>query len=58
MPDISMCRGLSCSKRDDCYRYTATPTEYRQAYFAAAPLDWQGECKYFWPNLKGVTNDD
>lgn len=50
MPDISMCHGIDCNIRDQCYRFTATPTLGRQAYFA---LEETGEaCGYYWPNNK------
>lgn len=55
MPDITMCKGVApenviCSMRNSCYRFLATPSEYRQSYFTKAPvetLDGQ-TCKYFW----------
>jgi len=41
MPDITMCDGGSgnreCPMKDNCYRYTATPSEFNQSYFAVAP---------------------
>ncbi len=44
MPDISMCQGLNvstntmCPKRNTCYRFTATPSEFWQSYFTDAPF--------------------
>jgi len=43
MPDITMCTGknvnnITCPRKDTCYRYTATPSQYRQSYFVTAPL--------------------
>ena len=32
MPDISMCINTECPLRQSCHRYTAIPSEYRQAY--------------------------
>lgn len=49
MPDISMCANEACPLKNKCYRYTATPTMYRQAYADFAPDD-KGECDYFWEN--------
>jgi hypothetical protein len=32
MPDISMCMNNTCPSNRSCYRYTAKPNPYRQAY--------------------------
>ena len=56
MPDISMCKGVNndnviCPKREDCYRYKATPSEHWQSYFTVAPFDnkkYPKICEYFW----------
>ncbi len=57
MPDITMCQGLKvspnkmCPKRWECYRFMATPSEYRQAYFMDAPFDANtddNQCEMFW----------
>lgn len=37
MPDIAMCKGGKCPLRDHCYRHRATPSEFRQSYFAEPP---------------------
>ena len=29
MPDISMCNNKECQSKDDCYRFTATPSEWQ-----------------------------
>lgn len=48
MPDISMCEGEGCPMRTECYRHTATPSEYRQSYFSEAPYNEEaGDCEYF-----------
>ncbi len=54
-PDITMCKGDNCPKRQDCYRYTATPCVYRQSYFAKPPCTgkYYTECEYFWKDEKG-----
>lgn len=49
MPDISMCVGKECPQKDKCYRYTAIPCEYRQAYFVTPPYTMDG-CPYFTSN--------
>jgi len=46
MPDITMCPGETCSKKYQCYRFSATPDE-KQSYFAEVPVDWNGKCEYF-----------
>lgn len=48
MPDISMCQNEECTRKTECYRYMAKPSEYRQAYgdFNCKPGD---EIDYFIP---------
>ncbi len=48
MPDICMCKGEGCSAREHCYRYKATPCEFRQSYFVNSPIEG-GKCVHFWP---------
>lgn len=48
MPDISMCLGQGCILRARCYRYTAIPNPYRQAYIA--PEKTGLSCDYYWCN--------
>ena len=57
MPDITMCLGEQketksvCPLRNSCYRYTATPSKYRQSYFVEAPYIVEPDgtsCEYFW----------
>ena len=47
MPDISMCEGGKCPQKHTCYRYTAFPSEYQQAYFVKPPYQMDG-CPYYW----------
>jgi hypothetical protein len=49
MPDISMCKGTDCPKKEQCYRYTAEPDSHWQSYFTSPPTK-DGECGYFWPD--------
>lgn len=53
MPDIIMCAGFSldfvCPLRNKCYNFTATPTQYRQAYFITIPYK-NDRCEYFVDN--------
>ena len=53
MPDIRMCQGGDCPLKDNCYRFTATPNEWRQSYFSNTP--WEEEeknCEYYIPVQK------
>lgn len=47
MPDISMCQQSNCRVRNNCYRYRAIPSEFRQSYivFESTPI----ECTHHWP---------
>jgi hypothetical protein len=56
MPDISMCAGAGCLRKDRCYRHTATPSEFWQSHFA--PLKDDGTCDFFWPTTDGERNTD
>lgn len=51
MPDITMCNGDNCPLKETCYRFTATPDEFRQTYFTDAPYN-RGECSYHYKNYK------
>jgi hypothetical protein len=46
MPDIQMCIKHECKSRLNCYRYTAKPNEFYQAY--GEPVNFDGKkCDYF-----------
>ena len=47
MADITMCSGEKCPLKQMCYRHTAKPNEFRQAYFMEPPVS-EGECEHFW----------
>lgn len=61
MPDITMCFGkgkphstdknetsANCPKKERCFRFKATPSEFRQAYFLGIPYDPSTDkCKHF-----------
>lgn len=49
MPDITMCHGTSAPACADCFRRTATPSDWVQAYFTIAPADAEGNCEYRLP---------
>jgi hypothetical protein len=49
MPDITMCEGTGCPAKDNCYRHTAKPSEYRQSYFVNPPYNKQeNKCDHYW----------
>lgn len=53
MPDLAMCNGKDCPSANDCYRFRATPNEFRQSYFTTPPIEG-GKCAYFW-SIEGHT---
>ena len=54
MPDIAMCENEKCPLKQDCFRYTATPSEHRQSYadFEPTVKDGKVSCDWFWANKK------
>lgn len=48
MPDITMCNGNGCPKKDSCYRFKAKPNELWQSYFMTAPYK-DNDCNNYWP---------
>lgn len=46
MPDISMCNGHLCPKRDECYRCQAIPC-YVQSYAEFESICLEEEFKHF-----------
>ena len=50
MADITMCKGLECPVKEDCYRFNAKADEY-QYYFLEPPYDKEKKkCDYYWGN--------
>lgn len=47
MADITMCRGEGCTRREQCYRYTAPINRYGQSVFINTPKE---PCSHFWDN--------
>ena len=43
-----MCNNTECPSRLKCYRFTALPHEFRQAYANFAPEKGDRKCEYFW----------
>ncbi len=48
MPDVTLCEGRDCPFKDNCYRYKAEPSKYRQSYFLEVPYK-DGKCEYYSP---------
>lgn len=46
MPDIAKCWGGDCPVKENCFRYTAKPSD-RQSYFVNPPYE-NGKCVYYW----------
>lgn len=61
MPDISMCNNATCPFKEQCYRFTAKPSNW-QSYADFKPHTNENEdmeCDYFWDNkceYCGLTN--
>jgi hypothetical protein len=51
MPDITMCKGAGCPKKENCYRYTATPSPHWQSWFMNVPWEKEkpNECHMYCP---------
>lgn len=52
-----MCTGNGCSKKDTCYRFTATPGHW-QSYFCVPPIDKDGNCDMYWEVQESVVNTE
>jgi hypothetical protein len=50
MADITCCEGLTCPRKEQCYRYTAPKNPYRQAYFMQMPLEKDNSCEHYVDN--------
>lgn len=47
MPDITMCEGTGCPRKESCHRFTEKPSEY-QSYFVTPPVREDGKCEMYW----------
>jgi hypothetical protein len=56
MPDISMCKNEKCKLKEECYRFTATPSEFMQAYGVFNCKDKEVIDTFFWKNEKPSVN--
>ena len=50
MSDISKCKNHECPSRESCYRYTAIPNPYRQAYMKFEVKEGSNKCESYWDN--------
>jgi len=58
MADISMCSGVDCPLKENCYRYTAIKSDY-QAYFMGVLYNEEDRvCKYFWQNDLNISKNE
>jgi hypothetical protein len=48
MADITMCSGVGCDMKHDCYRFTAKRSHW-QSWFIDVPIK-DGKCEMFWDN--------
>jgi hypothetical protein len=48
MSDITMCSGLGCEMKNDCYRFTAERSHW-QYWFSVVPIK-DAKCEMFWDN--------
>ena len=48
-----MCRNFNCPSKDSCYRFRATPSEYRQSYCGYTVEKGETKCNSFNKILKG-----
>ena len=39
MTDLTMCQDAGCPSKEQCRRFTSTPSSYRQSYFVYSPRD-------------------
>ncbi len=57
MPDITMCTGEACNKKNSCYRYTADSDIRGQSYFVTPPVKEDGTCDSYWKISKKVVDE-
>lgn len=50
MPDISMCANENCPSKANCYRFTAQPNPWRQAYADFKPAPGSDRCDSYTDN--------
>jgi hypothetical protein len=56
MSDITMCSGVGCDMKHECYRHTAKMSNW-QSWFSVVPIK-DGKCNMFWDNKAEESYDD
>jgi hypothetical protein len=56
MSDITMCSGVGCDMKHECYRFTAKMSNW-QSWFSVVPIK-DGKCNMFWDNKAEESYDD
>ena len=50
--DICKCNGNNCPVKEECFRFTAPASEFRQSYFLSSPIktteDGGLDCEHYW----------
>ena len=54
MADIAMCKDTLCKSKETCYRFKATPDNYRQAYLIPNREEDAINCSMYWEIKKKV----
>ena len=52
MPDIAKCSNDSCPSKDTCYRFTSTPSPFRQSYQDFKYHPGTGKCDHYWNDVE------
>ena len=52
--DISMCKGINCNIKDNCYRFKAEPSKFRQSWFFESPNIDENNCNLYWEIIKPI----
>lgn len=48
MPDITMCVGNNCPKKENCYRFKAIPDLVQSMFAPEASYTGEDDCEEFW----------
>ena len=54
MADIAMCKDTLCKSKETCYRFKATPDNYRQSYLIPNREEDAINCSMYWEITKKV----
>jgi hypothetical protein len=59
MPNITMCKNKLCPSKDTCYRFTATPDKYLQAWADFKPFNpWEDKCGWYVEDEMNLEDDE